>query len=196
MFVAFGAQNAKITYHYLKYSQGAEMVGPVLDGKMDDAHWNDVVKTNHLAILHNTKDIKLDLYATRDEFAVYFFAKYQTKELDNRGGQWHQQDNIEMRLVANGKNVISKDTNDQWYVSRTGICLFDNAYVSDAVFNEETGYWEIVFEFYATNAHLGIDINSEVGFTYGINPGAWMAGPHFTSTDMNLINKVTVNGIQ
>ena len=196
MHVGFGAEKAKVTFKYLSYTQGAEVLGPVLDGKMDDAHWTENVKANSVQ-LRNGDDAILDLYATRDDFAVHFFAKFQVKELKNTSDNWWEKDNVELRIVANGRNAISTDTNQQWYVSRTGKWLCNNAYISEAVFNQETGYYEFTFEFYVTNTHLGIDANSEIGLTYSmVTYKGWQAGPNWASEDINVINKITKEGIR
>ena len=195
MHVGFGVEKAKATFKYVKYTVG-EAVGPLLDGKMDDVHWTEEVTANSVQ-LRNGDDAILDLYATRDDFAVYFFAKFQVRELKDTSDNWWEKDNVELRLLVNGAKAISVDGNVQWYVSRTGKWLCNNAYITEAVFNEETGYYEFAFEFYAANSHLKIDANTEVGFTYSmVTYKGWQSCPDFETTDMNLVKKITKEGIR
>ena len=190
-----GVEKAKATFKYVKYTVG-EAVGPLLDGKMDDVHWTEEVTANSVQ-LRNGDDAILDLYATRDDFAVYFFAKFQVRELKDTSDNWWEKDNVELRLLVNGAKAISVDGNVQWYVSRTGKWLCNNAYITEAVFNEETGYYEFAFEFYAANSHLKIDANTEVGFTYSmVTYKGWQSCPDFETTDMNLVKKITKEGIR
>ena len=195
MHVGFGVEKAKATFKYVKYTVG-EAAGPELDGKMDDAHWTEEVKANSVQ-LRNGDDAIMDLYATRDDFAVYFFAKFQVRELKNTSDNWWEKDNVELRLLVNGAKVFSIDENVQWYVSRTGKWLCNNAYITEAVFNEETGYYEFAFEFYAANSHLEIDANTEVGLTYSmVTYKGWQGCADFETTDMNLVKKITKEGIR
>ena len=198
--VGFGAEKAKVTFKYLSYTQGTEVFGPLLDGKMDDAHWTEEVLSKPLSHscvnVEQNLDVKVDLYATRDEEGVYLFGKYQTKELHTTG-DWWQQDNIELRFVANGVILNNYHNDPQWYVSTSGKNFIDKVVVSSAVLNEETGYYEISFEFYVSYRRLGIDANTRLGVAYGINPGGkqFSATPNFGSTNIDQIGEITVNGI-
>ena len=198
--VGFGAEKAKVTFKYLSYTQGTEVFGPLLDGKMDDAHWTEEVLSKPLSHsfvnVEQNLDVKVDLYATRDEEGVYLFGKYQTKELHTTG-DWWQQDNIELRFVANGVILNNYNNDPQWYVSTSSKNFIDKVVVSSAVLNEETGYYEISFEFYVSYRRLGIDANTRLGVAYGINPGGkqFSATPNFGSTNIDQIGEITVNGI-
>lgn len=176
----------------------------VLDGKMDDLLWTEEVKSNYLS--HNNPEgtVKIDLYASKNSRGIYFYADYQTKVDHTGAGNWWEGDNIELRL-NNQAGLLPNDSEPegnkyQYWVSRYGVGAASNMngqYITAPALNEETGYYELSFEFFVDYKKAGITADDLVGFTIGANPGGsgWYAGRDFATGDFAKTNKISSRGI-
>jgi len=204
-----GSATITVAYEDIKADFAVEVTDDatfrvVLDGKMDDLLWTEEVKSNYIS--HNKPDgnVKIDLYASKNSRGIYFYADYQTKVDHTGASDWWKGDNIELRL-NNPAGLLTNDSEPegnkfQYWVSRYGVGAASNMngqYITAPVLNEETGYYELSFEFFVDYKKAGITADDLVGFTIGANPGGdgWYAGPNFGSGDFAVINKISSRGI-
>lgn len=208
-FVIDGTRNAPVdNKDYKITATGLETIGGELpptpptpesgiDGKMEDAHWTETVLTNKYVFAHPNGEVIIDMYATRNEETVFFFANYQTKVLHAQG-DWWQQDNFELRIAGANGLISNGAPNDpyQWRVSTSGECNFDQFFMTQPVLNDN-GFYEIMFEFCVSYARLDVDAKSPLGFTMGANPGgtAWHQVDFFGSGNLDVQKKITSQGI-
>ena len=189
-----------------------------LNGQMDDLLWTDTVKGNvykHYSD-HADHETQIDVYASRNSKGIYFYADYSSKisgslhvndEKTDDGispDGWWQGDNMELRLyspngmLTNDKEIGSGNDNQYWISHYNGAAAsnMSSHFVSAPVLNEETGRYEMSFEFFISYAKAGIDKNTPVAFCMGANPdGSYWWNDAAWYTDFETCYKVTANGI-
>ena len=174
-----------------------------LDGKMNDLIWSDEVKASPVSISRENFHAKVEMFASRNSRGVYLFANYECANEYSSATEWWKGDNIELRMVGNNGILPNKAGGDQYFASTAsnGVHTFTNAYISRPVLNEETGYYEVKFELFASYLDLGLTSTSNIGFHMGANPGGNDVGKWFCesdkwlNSDLAVNNKITENGI-
>lgn len=175
----------------------------VLDGKKDDVIWSESVKNSVVTISREDFHAKVDVIASRNSRGVYFFADYEAANEYGSATNWWEGDNLEMRMVGNKGILPNKAGGDQYFISTSngGVHTFSDAYISRPTLNEETGYYEVKFEFFVSYDDLGLTRDSNVAFHMGANPGGNNVGKWFCENDkwlngnIAVNNKITKNGI-
>ena len=174
-----------------------------LDGKMNDLIWSEEVKASPVSISREDFHAKVEMFASRNSRGVYLFANYECANEYSSATDWWKGDNIELRMVGNKGILGNKNGGEQYFASTAsnGVHTFTNAYISRPVLNEETGYYEVKFELFASYLDLGLTSTSNIGFHMGANPGGNDVGKWFCENDkwlnpdLAVNNKITENGI-
>lgn len=152
----------------------------LFDGKTDDSIWTDDVMANGIDNNRQDGEVFVDIYATRTDQDVVFFANYYTRTLATNWQAWDGYDNIELRIVTNNNtwtvNGLEKDNfsdssvnKNRYYVSayKNGVGNVSMYYVSTPVYNNSTNFYEINFEFCISYS----DILSSSDYSSGVNNG-------------------------
>lgn len=185
----------------------------ILDGKMDDPIWTDEVKAKKYEF-HNTDNTKhlteIDLYASRNVNGIYFFANYKslvsgalTPDVDPG---WWEGENMEFKfynnkgILKNAKQVaLGENINQFWisYYNGSHASNLSGHYVAKPVLNNETNYYETVFEFFMSYDLLGITANEPIAFCVGANPdGQYWWNDSVWDKGFAACYKVTDDGIK
>ena len=159
------------------------------DGEMNDAVYNDNVKTNKYRFSKDANKY-IDFYVARNTLGVYIFADYYTDQIkhDNEGKGFWEVDNFECRFGCDEDPYIDGANNfGQFYIGVNGETNFDRRYIGDFVTDETTSLNNVKFEVfvpYATLATLNSNINkdSNIYVSFGYSPvGGWIEGKGFRS---------------
>lgn len=159
------------------------------DGEMNDAVYNDNVKTNKYRLSKDANKY-IDFYTSRNTLGVYIFADYYTDQIkhENEGKGFWEVDNFECRFGCDEDPYIDGANNfGQFYIGVNGETNFDRRYIGDFVTNETTSLNNVKFEVfvpYATLAALNSNINkdSNIYVSFGYSPAnGWIEGKGFRS---------------
>lgn len=189
--------------------------GVVLDGYLDDSIYTTDVKKNYIS--HNRDDgfFCIDVYATRTNKDLFFVAEYYTRIPDLfRDGLWWQQDNIEFWIVDSNNGYVTgkkhpehpNEAWPQWYITTQngGSSTFTKHFVSEPVYNSETGYYLVRFEWAIAYSDITLSTGSgnptestDLGFSLGANPKGnnWYKSFNFQDTILGNNYKITKQGI-
>lgn len=178
--------------------------GVTLDGQMDDPIWTDTVKSNSFRHALDNNSTYMDLYMAKNVNGIYLFSDYYTKVDYSSNTNWWEGNNFEFRFNSPEKVLINKGENEenkhQFWISRYNNAAASNMtahFVSDPIFNEGTGYYNIKFEAFISNEKAGIDEDTKVGMTVGFNPGgaAWKACQDWAPARFEATCKITKDGL-
>lgn len=122
-----------------------------LDGKMDDAAWNEKVKANKYR-LTLANDQYIDYFVTRNAKGVYIFADgyFTSIKGNNANADWWENENWECRFMDETGTTYSSSANDgaQVWISGNKTANFDGYYITDETKGEGESFYNIKFEVY------------------------------------------------
>ena len=218
-----GAAEITIAYEDVEATFNVEVTDDLffkvdVDGQMNDLIWSETVKGNvykHYST-NAAHETQIDLYASRNSKGIYFYADYSSKisgslhindEKTEDGispDGWWQGDNMELRLyspngmLTNDKEIGSGNDNQYWISHFNGSAAsnMSSHFVSAPVLNEETGRYEMSFEFFVSYAKANISKDTPVAFCMGANPdGSYWWNDAAWYTNFESCHKITANGI-
>ena len=208
---SFATKEQNTTLGALKYNY-KYVNGVALDGKMDDAIYTDAVKTNKFTFsCTNANRATMDVYATRDDYGVYFYVDYFSSidtSVDSSHTNWWTGENFEFRIVSqNGTLMNTNEYNTNignaaqyWASAFYGYSKsnFELDYVISPKLNETTNLYETKFELYASYDFMWADKNDPLGFNMGSNPGGnnWTQDSTFGNGNIYANKKITKDGIK
>lgn len=177
----------------------------VLDGKMDDLIWSDMVKANKYTLTLKGANEHIDFYGSRNSKGVYLFADYwvNAQKSGNASNDWWMNDNFETRFVdrygtINGVNL---ENGGQGWISGNKTSNYTGFYVSSPV--EENGQYHMVFEVFSSYEDMNrgrtenlVTKDTVIGVSMGSNPASdWKSCPWWGSTKLAENLKITEDGL-
>lgn len=163
---------------------------------------NETIRNNKVTLTQNQDNGYADIFTTRDSNGVSIRVEEYLRGgrfWDNYNEKWWLDDNLEFRFY-NGKAVAAGQQKQFWFTpniktnqnemndadnSLNPNAQFDKYYVSDVMYNESTGYWNINYEAYVSYSKLGMGSNDEILIKYGSQSNTgWTCCSYWDSTNL------------
>lgn len=177
----------------------------VLDGKMDDLIWSDMVKANKYTLTLKGANEHIDFYGSRNSKGVYLFADYwvNAQKSGNASNDWWMNDNFETRFVDRygAINGVNLENGGQGWISGNKTSNYTGFYVSSPA--EENGQYHMVFEVFSSYEDMNrgrtenlVTKDTVIGVSMGSNPASdWKSCPWWGSTKLAENLKITEDGL-
>ena len=173
----------------------------LLNGEADEDYWTSEVLSGQYVLKLND-DYKTEVMGLKVEGGIRLFVQQHVKVQKNSGNNWWQRDNIEFRFGSALDHVRPMNAQPQKWASvlDSGSSNFGQIGISNFVYNEVTGLYDVNYEMYATFAEIGVNSYDQIIFAAGVsyNGDAWKCLDDWDSgtQDLFLMKAITSTGIK